>query len=104
MLSLLAPDVVLVSDGGAEAHAARRPVVGPDRVGRLMLNLARRAADLGVRFERRTINGQAAVLFLWGDDPVVVTVVAVEAGRVTEVDTVVSPEKLAALDLTDPIE
>ena len=29
LLELLAPDVVLVSDGGRERHAARRPVVGP---------------------------------------------------------------------------
>ena len=104
VLSLLAPDVVLVSDGGPEARAARRPVVGPQRVGRLMLNLARRGVALGVRAERRTINGQPAVLFLWGDHPVVVTVIAVADGRISEVDTVVSPVKLAALDLTDPIE
>src|SRR5918997_1822843 len=34
VLALLAPDVVLVSDGGAGRRAARRPVVGPHRVGR----------------------------------------------------------------------
>ena len=104
VLSLLAPDVVLVSDGGAERRAARRPVVGPDRVGRLLLHLSRRAADHGVRFERRLYNGQQGALALWGDVPVFVTAVAVEAGRVTEVDTVISPDKLAALALTEPIE
>ena len=57
VLSLLAPGVVLVSDGGAEVRAARRPVVGPERVGRLLLNLARRTVELGVRYERRTYNG-----------------------------------------------
>jgi RNA polymerase sigma-70 factor, ECF subfamily len=104
VLSLLAPDVVLVSDGGAERHAARRPVVGPDRVGRLLVNLARRAVEFGVRYERRTVNGEPAAIVLWGDKPVYVVAVAVEAGRVTQVHTVVNPGKLAALDLTDPIE
>jgi RNA polymerase sigma-70 factor, ECF subfamily len=104
VLSLLAPDVVLVSDGGAERHAARRPVVGPDRVGRLLVNLARRAVEFGVRYERRTVNGEPAAIVLWGDEPVYVVAVAVEAGRVTQVHTVVNPGKLAALDLTDPIE
>src|SRR5262245_44787870 len=42
LLGLLAPDVVLVSDGGADHHAARRPVVGADRVCRLVLNLSER--------------------------------------------------------------
>ena len=104
VLSLLAPEVVLVSDGGAERRAARRPVLGPDRVGRLLLNLARRSVEFGLRVERGTYNGQQGAVALWGDVPVFVTAFAVADGRVTEVDTVVSPEKLAALALTDPIE
>ena len=30
VMQLLAPDVVLLSDGGPNRHAARRPVVGPE--------------------------------------------------------------------------
>ena len=104
VLSLLAPDVVLVSDGGAEVRAARRPVVGPERVGRLLLNLARRTVELGVRYERRTYNGQEGVVALWGDVTAFVTAVTVEDGLVTQVHSVLSPSKLAALGLTDPIE
>ncbi len=40
----LAPDVVCVSDGGAAIRAARRPVVGADRVVRFLVNLTRRHA------------------------------------------------------------
>jgi RNA polymerase sigma-70 factor, ECF subfamily len=104
VLSLLAPDVVLVSDGGAEVHAARRPVVGPERVGRLLLNLARRTVELGVRYERRTYNGQEGAVALWGDVTAFVTAVTVEDGLVTQVHSVLSPSKLASLGLTDPIE
>src|ERR687893_1840653 len=46
VLALLAPDVVLVSDGGAGRRAARRPVVGPHRVGRLATHLVRRGLDI----------------------------------------------------------
>jgi RNA polymerase sigma-70 factor (ECF subfamily) len=42
VLSHLAPDVVCVADGGAGRRAARRPVVGADRVSRLLVNLAQR--------------------------------------------------------------
>ncbi|GIU86471.1 MAG: RNA polymerase sigma factor SigJ [Acidimicrobiia bacterium] len=37
---LLAPGVVLVADGGPDRRAARRPVVGPARVARLLVYLA----------------------------------------------------------------
>ena len=104
VLSLLAPDVLLLSDGGPETHAARHPVVGPHRVGRLMLNLSRRAAELGVRQQRCIVNGQQGAVALAGDVPVFVTALTVVDGLVTEIDTVVSPTKLAALTLTDPIE
>ena len=40
-MSLLAPDVVLLSDGGPTVRG-RRPVVGADRVARLVVNLAKR--------------------------------------------------------------
>lgn len=46
LMALLAPDVVLLSDGGAQRHAARRPVVGADRVARFVVNLARRPTRL----------------------------------------------------------
>lgn len=104
VVSLLAPDVVLVSDGGAEAHAARRPVVGPQRVGRMLLNLTSRAAELGVHFDRRMVNGQQAAVAVADGVPIVATVLTVVDGLVTEVDSVVNPAKLASLGLTDPIE
>ncbi|HEY1635221.1 MAG TPA: RNA polymerase sigma factor SigJ [Acidimicrobiales bacterium] len=42
-LARIAPDAVLVSDGGPKRRAARRPVVGADRIVRLLTNLARRS-------------------------------------------------------------
>src|SRR5690606_36648046 len=45
VLSLMSPDVVLTSDGGPARRAARRPVVGPDRVSRLMVHLTSRVVD-----------------------------------------------------------
>ncbi len=104
VLALLAPDVVLVSDGGAEVRAARRPVVGSERVGRLLLNLSRRTVELGVRYERRTYNGQEGAVALWGDLTAFVTAVTVEDGLITQVHSVLNPTKLVSLGLTDPIE
>ncbi|HEX6424229.1 MAG TPA: sigma factor-like helix-turn-helix DNA-binding protein [Acidimicrobiales bacterium] len=62
VLSLLAPDVEMVSDGGPATHAARRPVVGRDRVSRLLVNLVRRGAGWGLRYEHTELNGDAGVV------------------------------------------
>jgi RNA polymerase sigma-70 factor (ECF subfamily) len=42
VLARLAPSVVCITDGGASRVAARRPVVGAERVARFFLNLARK--------------------------------------------------------------
>ena len=59
LLALLAPDVVMTSDGGGVVRAAIHPVVGPDRVSRLITNSDRparppRSAGRAVRAERVT--------------------------------------------------
>jgi RNA polymerase sigma-70 factor, ECF subfamily len=103
VIDLLAPDVVLVSDGGAATRAARRPVVGPDRVARLVVNIAKRAVADGVRYERTRLNGLPGVVALVRDKPVLTMAVAVEDGRVSALYSVLNPEKLAALRLDGPI-
>jgi RNA polymerase sigma-70 factor, ECF subfamily len=104
VIELLAPDVVLVSDGGADHYAARRPVVGPDRVGRMLANLARRALADGVRVERTELNGLPGAVVVHEDGTrYVATLVSVTDGRVDAVYAVVNPDKLAALDIAGPI-
>jgi RNA polymerase sigma-70 factor (ECF subfamily) len=63
VMQLLAPDVVLLSDGGPQRHAARRPVVGPDRVARLVVNLAQRLLP-ATEMRLVRVNGEPGVLFL----------------------------------------
>jgi RNA polymerase sigma-70 factor, ECF subfamily len=108
VLSLLAPDVVLVSDGGAARHAARRPVVGPHRVARLACNIVRRGLDAGrgaaLSAERCELNGEPASLTLVDGEVVLATVFAVDGGRVRRIWSVLNPDKLAALRLDGPIE
>ncbi len=103
VISLLAPDVVLVSDGGPTTHAARRPVVGSDRVSRLMINLTKRGFREAVTFRRVELNGLPGLLVLADDRPVLAMATAVEGGKVREVYTVVNPDKLAALRITGPL-
>jgi RNA polymerase sigma-70 factor (ECF subfamily) len=100
VVSLMADDIVLVSDGGADAHAARRPIEGSVRAARFMVNLAQRwLGELDV--EPMAINGEPGlVMRRRGDDGVFVALaVQVSGGRAVAVHFVRNPEKLAALDL-----
>lgn len=97
-IALLAPDVELVSDGGATRHAARRPVLGPERVARLLVNLTARTPP-GATAEMVEVNGGPAVVVRVDDHAEFV--VAVEVGpddRVRRIHIVVAPDKLARLD------
>jgi RNA polymerase sigma-70 factor, ECF subfamily len=95
LLQLLDPEVVLVSDGGPTRRAARHPVVGPDRVARLMLNLARRNQVGAVRVLE--VNGRPALVLDPPDGRFVLQIDEHE-GRIRSVWAVLNPSKLGGLD------
>ncbi len=96
LLALLDTDVVLLSDGGAERRAARRPVVGAERVARFLLNLAQRLTASS--FDIRTVNGESMVVFeLEGGDRLVFGA-DVRDGRVLAIHAQRNPTKLSHLD------
>ena len=96
-LRYLAPDVVCVSDGGADRRAARRPVVGAERVVRFLVNLTRRhAGHLTAR--PASVNGDVgSVVFLDGAVDVV-TAFELEGDRVVAIRMVRNPDKLAHVE------
>ena len=97
VMSLLAPDVVLLSDGGPDHRAARRPVVGPHRVARLILNLAGRITDdATLTFE--SINGAPGVVVRRDGRVMFVVAVDIVGGLVHGITSVVNPDKLATID------
>ena len=94
----LAPDVVCVTDGGAATGAARRPVVGADRVVRFLVNLTRRhAGRLAAR--PASVNGDVGSVVSLDGTVDLVTAFEVEGDRVTAIRMVRNPDKLAHVDL-----
>jgi RNA polymerase sigma-70 factor, ECF subfamily len=92
LLAVLDPDVMLTSDGGGSALAARRPVLGADRVARLLLGAAHRQP---VVHRAVTINGQPGYAATDPDGRLLaVCALTVRDGRVVRVDLVMSPAKL----------
>jgi len=99
--SLLAPDVVLISDGGAATHAARRPVRFPDRVARFLVNVNRKRLPWlpEITFSEILLNGSPG--FLATDPngrPVLAQSVDVVDDRVVRIHIIANVEKLAVLD------
>ena len=93
VMAEMAPDVVQLDDGGAAKRAARRPVVGADRVARLWVNLAKRGAHLSVRFA--DVNGSPGLVFLDGDEPEMVMCADLdESGRIVRIFGQMNPDKL----------
>jgi RNA polymerase sigma-70 factor (ECF subfamily) len=93
--TMLAHDVVAWSDGGGQISAARHPVAGATKVGRLFMGLARKAgAD--ARADVREINGEPALVVTTPDQIVVIALEIVD-GRISGVRSVVNPDKLRYL-------
>lgn len=92
LISLLDPDVVLRSDGGGKMSAARRPVVGPDRVARFLLGIPR--LNPGIELSvTETADGIALLATLDGRTDSVTSFVVAD-GRITEIFIVRNPDKL----------
>lgn len=95
VLQRLAPDAVCVSDGGPQRRAARRPVVGAERVARFCINVTRKAYRAS-RVASASINGDPGVIVYVDDaiDCVLAFEVDPESERVATIWIVRAPEKL----------
>jgi len=96
LLDVLAPDVVVVADGGGVVTAAKRPIEGARKVSQVL----RLVADLEGDLEATPMwlnGGPAARLALDGELLGVVSLV-IEDGRVARIFGIANPDKLARLD------
>ncbi len=96
LMDVLAPDVVLLADGGGIARAVRVPVVGVKKV----VNLLRSYPAVSVSPEIGTIslNGAVGVRIEDGVGGTTIVSFAVEDGRITRVFAMRNPHKLTRLD------
>lgn len=92
LLALLDPDVVLRSDGGGRVRAGRRPVRGAAKVARLLFGIRRFGSH---RLVPATVNGWPGLLRYRDGRLAAVIGLTVAGGRVTAVDMVLNPDKLA---------
>jgi RNA polymerase sigma-70 factor (ECF subfamily) len=93
LLAVLDPTVVLRADGGGRVPAAGRPVQGAEQVARVVL--AGQKWYPGLAGRAVAVNGGTGALMTLDDQLLAVVGVTVSDGRITEIDLVVNPDKLA---------
>ncbi|MEV4410313.1 RNA polymerase sigma-70 factor [Catellatospora sp. NPDC049609] len=102
LLDVLAPDVVVVSDGGGVKQAALRPVVGVDRAVRMFVGNVQRVGGT-LTTEPTVINGNPALLFRFDGELDGVAALRIEDARVTGLYYVRNPEKLSRVESETPL-
>ena len=102
LLDLLAPDVVLMSDGGGVKQAALRPVSGADKVVRFIVGGIGKA-QVAVAGEPVVVNGNPALALHVDGAFDGIMAVRVEGGRISGLYFVRNPEKLTRVDSETPL-
>ncbi|WP_197319164.1 RNA polymerase sigma-70 factor [Saccharomonospora sp. NB11] len=97
LMTALAPDVVLLGDGGGLRQAVPRPVVGADKVARLLVLGLGKLAD-SLSWEPVHVNGHPAVAIRSNGELESVVALRIDDGLVTGLYAVRNPEKLARMD------
>ena len=94
LVEVLAPEVVLIADGGGLVRAARRPLVGAETV----VAFLARVADLsGLVATTARFNGMPGVRFEVGGDVTAVSLV-IENDLITRIYAIRNPNKLGRLE------
>ncbi|MEQ4717064.1 RNA polymerase sigma-70 factor [Nonomuraea sp. B19D2] len=93
LLDVLAPDVVLLADGGGIKRAALEPVLGADRVAEVLGRIADVASLLPAQ-----VNGYPALIVRLDGELDSVVAVRVDDGLITGLYAVRNPEKLSHME------
>jgi RNA polymerase sigma-70 factor (ECF subfamily) len=96
LMDVLAPDVVVVADGGGLAPAARRPIEGRERVLAYLARFPQFVPE--VRITTPLVNGAVGVRIDPGGKLETAITFVVQDGRITRMYAVRNPHKLGRLD------
>jgi len=98
LLAALAPDVVLLSDGGGKAKAPLRPIFGAAKVARFLAAVGPQGSQVpGLVAAIVEVNGAPAVAAWTPDGPYMTVQVVVADGLIRQVLLLTNPDKLAGI-------
>jgi RNA polymerase sigma-70 factor (ECF subfamily) len=95
LLSLFTPDATWTADGGGKVGAAPLPIVGADRIARLVIGLREKFWAPNRAVEVAAVNGETGLCIRDGNRLVATMSIATDGGRIVAVYAVVNPDKLS---------
>lgn len=93
LIATLASDVAVVSDGGGKSFAARKPVVGRDKVVTFLTRIMHQAPE-GTSIRVESINGQPGIVTIFSDFVVNVATFDFADDGIQTIYMIVNPDKL----------
>ena len=102
LLDVLAPEVVLVSDGGGVKQAALRPIIGAEKVVRFIVGGLGKAEGT-LTADPTVVNGNPALVVRLDGEIDGVMAIRVEDARITGLYYVRNPEKLSRVESETPL-
>ena len=98
LVAVLAPDVVIIGDGGGTARSLPGPMHGAARVARALIGFYGQVDSWGVTLEPALVNGQPGFRTVAPDGRLInVVSLDVEGGAVKRVHSILNPDKLRHL-------
>ena len=97
LMDVLAPDVVLMTDGGGVKQAALRPILGRDKAVRFLEGAATKGGPIDA-VHRTLINGRPGLAFVIDGEIDTLLTILVEDGVVAGLYAVRNPAKLTRLE------
>jgi RNA polymerase sigma-70 factor, ECF subfamily len=98
LVALLAPDAVMVGDGGGKARSLPGPLHGAPAIARALIQFGVLGERWGTTYEPALVNGQPGFLFLAPDGRLInVVALEIEGGVVRRIHSILNPDKLGHL-------
>jgi len=101
LAALLAPDATWTADGGGKAGAAPHPILGADRIARLVLGFREKFWAVDRTLAIATVNGETGLCIRDGDRLTATLSIATDGDQILAVYAVVNPEKLPQPEFGD---
>ena len=98
LLDLLTDDVQWTADSDGKVSAARRPIVGAEKVARVVMGLLRIAGESG-RMEPAWYNNAPALKLYLGDSFEGIVTIEITDGRISHFYGMRNPDKLVGVDV-----
>jgi RNA polymerase sigma-70 factor, ECF subfamily len=95
LITLLARDVVLHSDGGGKAAALPKQIRGAEKVGRAILHAMQKTVPKDLVGHVAEVNGRPAIIGYVDGKPFSVVSMSVSNGQIKDVFVITNPDKLA---------